>query len=143
MAAVFLIMVCLLIIRVSGTGQFAQAVIDEVIENHLKSYPVVIASGRYDQVQAGLDRLSFSILPTRQDVLQEYVLLGGRYCSIQGHLAAQLKVRRADSQRVDTLYVVPRSGELADIAACVAYDDRVRIEQWQENDRLFLLASTL
>jgi len=68
------------------------AVAQEIAYNHHKGADVDVRSERYEVVQANLDRLGFSLLPTSGTLLTQYALEGGRYCSIHDRLAAQLKV---------------------------------------------------
>ncbi|MEM9594639.1 MAG: hypothetical protein AAGD06_10255 [Acidobacteriota bacterium] len=115
-------------------------VVGEVAYNHLKGYDVDIRSDRYEIVQAGLDRLDFSILPTRGRLLRDFDLVGGRYCSIQEVLAAQLSVRRRDNGSVCTLYVAPVTETLRPVGDGIGTFGEVQVELWRDDGRLFALA---
>ena len=119
----------------------AARVLAEIAMNHRKNLDVEVASDQYQVVQERLDRLDFPILPARQALIRNYALVGGRYCSIQGGLAAQLKVRDKVSGELLTLYVTRLTEELADIAPMDRALDEVHIRLWQDNGRLFGLAA--
>jgi anti-sigma factor RsiW len=117
-----------------------ERVLAEISMNHHKRLEVEVASDQYQVVQAGLGQLDFPILPTRKELLKNYALVGGRYCSVQGGLAAQLKVRDRVSGELLTLYVTHLTDELERIDPLDANFDGVHIRLWQENGRFFALA---
>ena len=129
--------------RQLGDDSVVPGLLAEVAMNHQKQLGVEVASDRYQAVQAGLDRLDFPVLPARQGLLENYGLLGGRYCSIRGNLAAQLKVRDRVSGRVLTLYVTPLTEALSDHIPLEREFEQVRIRMWEDNGRLFVLAGDL
>ncbi len=117
-----------------------QGVLAEIAMNHHKRLDVEVASDQYQVVQEKLDRLDFSIFPDRRDLIENYTLVGGRYCSIHGGLAAQLKVRDKISGELLTLYVTKLTDELEGITPLNAEFDGVQIRLWKENGRFFALA---
>ena len=124
-------------------GELAERVFVEVAMNHRKNLTVEVASGRYETVQQGLDRLDFSILPAAETLGPQYALLGGRYCSIQGRLAAQLKVQDRRLQKAQTLYVAQLHPSLAEIVPLTQERDGVRIRLWSADGRFFALAEDM
>jgi len=117
-----------------------RAVCAEVVMNHLKHSPLEIISSRYSEVQSALSRLDFSVMPANSTILEAYRLMGGRYCSIQGVPAAQLRVQDVRSGKECTLYAVKAAGELRDVIATVDSMDGVRVEIWRQDNVLFGLA---
>jgi len=115
-------------------------VVAEIAMNHRKDLGVEIASDQFQVVQEKLDKLDFPILPARQELIRNYALVGGRYCSIQGALAAQLKIRDRISGELLTLYVTPLTGELEGIGELAEEVDGVHVRMWRENGRFFGLA---
>jgi hypothetical protein len=87
-----------------------------------------------------LSRLDFSIVPANSTILETYRLMGGRYCSIQGVLAAQLRVQDVRSGKECTLYAVKAVGNLRDVIATVNSMDGIRVEIWRQDNVLFALA---
>ena len=129
--------------RQLGDDSVVHGVLAEVAMNHQKQLGVEVASNRYEAVQAGLHRLDFPILPARPGLLENFGLLGGRYCSIRGNLAAQLKVRDRVSGRVLTLYVTPLTEALSGQVPLEREFEQVRIRMWEDSGRLFALAGDL
>lgn len=123
------------------TDELTRQVVAEVAKNHRKGSPIEIESSRWEEVQASLDRLDFAILPTRPSLLRDYELVGGRYCSIQSRLAAQLSLRERDTGRTQTLYVAPLAAPLDRLEPHVGRDGAVEVTLWRDDGRLFALAA--
>ena len=115
-------------------------VLAEIAMNHNQQLQVEVTGNRYQNLQIQLNRLDFALLPSDPTVRETYTLLGGRYCSIQGGLAAQLKVKHKRTGDVLTLYVTRLTKPLKAIASQTATHDNVTIRLWTDNDRLFGLA---
>jgi anti-sigma factor RsiW len=119
-----------------------RAVCAEVVTNHMKHSPLEVISSHYSEVQSALSRLDFSIMPANSAILETYRLIGGRYCSIQGVPAAQLRVQDIRSGKECTLYAVKAAGNLREVTATVATMDAIRVEIWRQDNVLFGLAKT-
>ena len=78
------------------SNRLNRQVLAEIAMNHSKQLNVEIATTRYDILQTKLDRLDFALRPADHALQETYTLIGGRYCSIQGELAAQLKLRHRE-----------------------------------------------
>ena len=69
---------------VSGMhGSPTQRVVAEIVRNHRQQGPLLVESPRYDLVQAALSDLDFPIRPGRDELVQAFALMGGKYCTIQ------------------------------------------------------------
>jgi anti-sigma factor RsiW len=112
----------------------------EVVMNHVRHSPLEIISSHYSEVQAALSRLDFSIMPANSTILETYRLMGGRYCSIQGVPAAQLRVQDIRSGKECTLYAVKAAGKLQHVTPTVDSMDGIRVEVWRQDNVLFALA---
>ena len=117
-----------------------QAVCAEVVMNYQKHSPMQVLSSHYADVQAGLNRLDFSIMPANARILQAYRLVGGRYCSIQGFPAAQMRVQDMASGKECTLYAIKAVGVLHNVNSTIDRVGGVRVEVWRQDDVLFALA---
>ena len=117
-----------------------RAVSAEVVMNYEKHSPMQVLSSHYSDVQAALNRLDFSIMPANARILEGYRLVGGRYCSIQGVPAAQLRVQDLRSGKECTLYAVKAVGTLHDVNSTIERMDDVRVEVWRQDNVLFALA---
>ncbi|MEA2078765.1 MAG: hypothetical protein U9P00_02715 [Pseudomonadota bacterium] len=76
----------------------------EVARNHIKLKPLDVETDNMDGIRRYFTDLEF--VPVKSQLLasSNLELLGGRYCSIQSVPAAQIRVMRADSNRLQTLY---------------------------------------
>jgi hypothetical protein len=76
-----------------------EAIAVEVVDNHLKLKPLEVESSNLRDVLSYFDRLEFQLLESSRIAGNAGdQLLGGRYCSIQGIDAAQLRVASADGE---------------------------------------------
>ena len=117
----------------------ARQVLQEVAYNHNKQMSLEVVSGSLETINGYLSQLDFSLV--KSDILnpREWELLGGRYCSIDGQLAAQLKVKNKDTQKVYTYYqaLVPENIFEQDIEG---FADGVKVKLWQERGLIMGLA---
>ncbi|TAA45094.1 MULTISPECIES: hypothetical protein [Corallincola] len=118
----------------------AQLIADEVVANHRKLKPLEVQGQELKLVRGYFRQLSFQPIDSAQ--LQQWQLTGGRYCSIQGVDAAQL--RYTDSEGgLSTLYQIALptgwGKELfAERAApaVMLYSAGYRVRIWQEKGLL-------
>jgi len=83
--------------ELSEADRLAQ-IADEVAGQHLRLKPLEVEAADLDQVRRYLSQLDFRPLASDAPALADLNLQGGRYCSIQGVPAAQLRLRPAASQ---------------------------------------------
>jgi hypothetical protein len=115
-------------------------VLAEIAMNHKKQLAVEVTADTFVDIGRALERLEFDV-PRPERLLGGFDLLGGRYCSIHGNLAAQLKLRDPETGAVHTLYVTDLSAGLAGVAEGTANHDGVDITLWHEDEIFFGLAS--
>jgi len=77
-----------------------------------------------------------------ESLAANYRLIGGRYCSIQGRLAAQLKVEDTNSGEIATLYITPVTERLIGISDQQVVHDNVNIKLWKADNFFYGLATT-
>lgn len=135
----------------------AHLIAAEVARNHIKLKPLDVASSSFTDVQTYFDQLDFALIPSRlkhiDPVLADNRLIGGRYCSIQGVTAAQLRYRTnggaAARSSTMTLYQAAYEPELhgdlpiseqGDIPVYVA-EKGLDIYLWVERGILVVLVS--
>lgn len=117
----------------------AAAVVEEIALQHEQDLAVELIDGSYDELSRYMSMLDFE--PVESERLQsEARLVGGRYCSIRGCLAAQLRLETPDGE-VHTLYQARWQPKFADLLNRAVTVDGVRVEFWREHDVLFGLAS--
>ncbi|WP_200346757.1 hypothetical protein [Halochromatium glycolicum] len=83
--------------ELSEASRLAQ-IADEVAGQHLYLKPLEVEAADLDQVRRYLSQLDFRPLASDAPALADLNLQGGRYCSIQGVPAAQLRLRPDASQ---------------------------------------------
>jgi len=87
-----------------GKPDYIDAIADEVVYNHLKLKPLEVESGNFLETQRYFTKLDFVPTETKQTDLST-TLIGGRYCSIGGSSAAQLRFSETNGN-IATLYQV-------------------------------------
>lgn len=113
----------------------SELVLSEIAMNHNKGLDVEFRYSDFTALESAMRKLDFRLVPPAS--LQSfYSLVGGRYCSIQGKLAAQLKVQDKVTGKLATLYITPVTEKLAEIKDQDVVHDNVSIRLWK-NDRTF------
>lgn len=105
----------------------SEAIASEVARNHIKMKPLEVSTHLLPEARRFFNNLDFSI--TGSSMVANELLQGGRYCSIQGVTAAQLRYEDQNGDQL-TLYEVE-------------YDPRIfgkqpNIDQGMEPDTLLL-----
>ncbi len=122
-----------------------QAIAVEVASNHLKLKPLEVKSENLRDVLRYFDRLDFQLLESTSIASNAGdQLLGGRYCSIQGIDAAQLRVASADGQ-LSTWYEATLPTEKLARIPSLDDDDQpavftvkgLRVRIWREHGVVF------
>lgn len=120
---------------------------DEVAKNHLKLKPLEVHSREISDVQNYFDKLDFLLVSSLSFKQKSKAsLLGGRYCSIQGSSAAQLRYQKLNGESV-TLYQTNYSEIFSDIPniekgqiPIKTYARGVEITMWLEKGLLMVTA---
>lgn len=94
-----------------------QRIAHEVLTNHLNIKPLDVETNSIAQIKTYFDRLDFAPQLSKQVSNEAAVLIGGRYCTLQGAIAAQLRFK-LPSGEVMTFYQAAydpkRFGQLPD-----------------------------
>lgn len=104
-AAVFFIAVGnLFYFSMSPELRLNQRIGNEVAKNHIHLRPLEIQTSSINEIRGFLTKLGFS--PVESVLLKgsSKSLIGGRYCSIQGVRAAQLRLKDSKTGQVQSLY---------------------------------------
>ncbi len=143
-AATVLIVLCLGVYQQVEQAQFKERVLAEIAMNHRKNLAIEVASTRFVEIEEKLDRLDFSIVPSPSSLVSELTglaLVGGRYCSIQGELAALLKMSDSATGKMLTLYVARLDEPLIELTPLEANSGEVYVRCWRDGERFFALAA--
>ena len=115
--------------------------IEEIAYNHNKNLNPEIVSSSLKEIRKYLTKLDFALVLSEALPANEWELLGGRYCSIQKKLAAQLRLRNRKNNIIYTWY------QVSDVHASInikepyeSYKDGVKVRIWVEKGIMHCLA---
>ncbi len=114
-------------------------VAQEVAMNHNKQLASEFISDNYSKLAATMDKLDFIIKSPEQLKDSEYQLLGARYCSIQGRIAAQINLVNQHGESM-TLYVTQLNDALSVLQNKSQSHENLLISNWHENGLFYSLA---
>jgi anti-sigma factor RsiW len=89
-----------------------QQIAAEVARNHLNLKPLEVRTSDMDEIRRYFDRLAFKPVNSRLVADAGLRMIGGRYCSIQGIDAAQLRMLPAEGDEIQTVYQTVYDPEL-------------------------------
>lgn len=149
---------CLLVVSLfiwqNANPQYSQEIALEVAENHLKLMPMDVKTQSMGDIRQYFTRINFSpvisSLMETEFALPEKMMIGGRYCSIKGVTATQLRFRGTDSQ-LRTFYEVgydkARYGHIPDIDKGETPQDvmvkGLKVTLWVEKGLLMALVNDM
>ena len=113
----------------------------EVALNHKKQLAAEFHGADYDSLRLQMGKLDFVLTAPARLRESKLRLVGARYCSIQGHLAAQIKLKD-DQGHEYTLYQTHLPSPTVAFSASDYMVDGVRIQEWQEAGLFFALATS-
>lgn len=117
----------------------AQLVFAEIAMNHNKHQQPEFVISNYSELGQSMQRINFTLMPPK--IIQaSYDLLGGRYCSIRGNIAAQLKIKDKRTGKVATLYITQLNRDLEKITPHSTTIDHTDIQIWNSDQRFYGLA---
>ena len=140
-AAAVALLAIFLWVELMKPSSLPQAVAAEIAKNHAAQLPMDISSSDYQEVAAKLDRIDFSLTPPGGEFGRQFTLIGGRYCSIQNELAAQLRVQENATGKMHTLYITPLTDDFSALKETTQAIKGVKVRLWKEGNRFFGLAS--
>lgn len=85
-----------------GLEDMPKQIAEEVVSNHLKLKPLEVKTGSINTARGYFSKLDFMPVESSLNALSTMQLIGGRYCSLQGITAAQLRMKQG--QNLQTLY---------------------------------------
>lgn len=101
----------LLLLVLAGTVWLAlpqanmpELIANEVVHNHLNLKPLEVRSTNIDDILRYFEKLDFTPVQSRLIADAGLQMIGGRYCSIQGIDAAQIRLRPDDGDQLQSLY---------------------------------------
>ncbi|MDD1795082.1 hypothetical protein L4D06_23845 [Enterovibrio makurazakiensis] len=122
-------------------GYDYNAISAEIAYNHNSQMQMEILSNSFVDIDSYLNRLDFALITPKQLPVDKWTLLGARYCSIDGKIAAQFQVEDLDTKRIYTFYQAKLpQGVDANLNNVVIDIDGVSVALWEENGLLMGLA---
>lgn len=137
-----------LVLLLGGSGFWWRApmrmtarVTAEVAHDHLKGSAPEVRADDFSVIETALAKLDFPLAPSAAHPLPaKLTLVGGRYCSVQGEPAAQIRLLEPDGHPC-TLYVARSAGNrLASVRPGEYEAAGVRVRIWHDEGRLFAMA---
>lgn len=103
-AAFFILAFIASTLLINKTENLPQLIAEEVVRNHLQLKPLEVKTNSINDIRSYFTKLDFS--PINSDLLKTsgLTLIGGRYCSLQGISAAQLRLSSGPDSAVQTFY---------------------------------------
>lgn len=118
----------------------AEAIAQEIALNHAVALDPDVRAVSFDALTADLDKLDFSVTrPAGMDIEE---VVGARYCSLGGQMAAQIRFRDA-AARVCTLYQARDTAAFDSVREGTFEMGGVRVRVWRENGLVMGLAEPI
>ncbi len=110
----------------------------EIVKNHVKNLNVEYELKDYKEINEYMTKLDFNGIQPG-NIKDNYNLVGSRYCSIPGNIAALIKLTDTDGNRY-TLYQTALTEELKKLGDDSTYSKGYKIKYWNEDGIFVSLA---
>jgi hypothetical protein len=100
----------------------------EIAYNHLKNEKIIFSDKDLHILSKRLHKLNFKLVASSK--FKDYEVLGAKYCSVQGEIAAQIKLKSPEG-KISTLYQykIEKSQQIEGMLT----KDGVAVDLWKEN----------
>jgi len=115
-------------------------VAQEVALNHNKHLATEFDADNYLDLSVVMDKLDFDLKAPNHLAVASYKVLGARYCSIQGQIAGQIKLKD-NAGKILTLYITKSNDMLSTLHHKTQERENLMISSWQEDVLFFSLAT--
>ncbi len=118
---------------------------EEVVKNHLKLKPLEVKAGTINAIRGYFSKLEFMPVESSIVSLNGMQLIGGRYCSLQGITAAQLRMKKGQNLQTlyQTQYLPDVFGDIPQLekgeSPLAVYARGIKVKIWVEKGLLFAL----
>jgi hypothetical protein len=125
-----------------------QLIAVEVVNNHLNMKPLEVKAATLSKVRGYFTKLNFMPVGSKLDAMASLQLLGGRYCSLQGITAAQLRLKQGKNLQTlyQTEYISAVFGGFPYLEKgeepLIVYAKGVKVKIWVEKGLLFALTDS-
>jgi len=139
MACTFVILGSLWLYDSNTESEHMLRTVREVAMNHTTRLEPEYRGESLSMLDNSMQQLPFAlVLPKSID--KKYKLIGSRYCSLGGVLAAHVRLKSSGSGRVMSLFVTSNSAELDNIRSQQTTLEGVDVEFWREGGLFYALA---
>ncbi len=125
----------------SGNAEFehTQRTVREVAMNHTTRLEPEFRGDTLVKLDNSMQQLPFELsLPA--DIHDGYELIGSRYCSLGGELAAHVRLKNASSGKLMSLFVTSNGAALKNVSTEQTTVEGVKVELWREGGLFFAKA---
>lgn len=121
-------------------SQRTDIVMREVALNHSSKLKMDAESGSLKELQGQLNELPFEIKMPDSGFFAKLAVLGGRYCTLNGSLAAHLKLADPETSKEYSLFLTPSTEDLLSVKSDQTVLSGVDVKLWHENDVVYAVA---
>lgn len=114
----------------------------EAAMNHATKLQLDVETPALASLQSSLTKLPFELKLPTSGIYETLELIGGRYCTINGNLAAHLKFREPGTNQYYSLFLTPFAQNLKSIKSDEVDVSGIQVKLWREEDVVYALAKT-
>ncbi len=122
-------------------SQRTDVVLREAALNHSSKLQMDAKGHTLVDLQSGLSELPFKIRLPEAEIFQKLALVGGRYCTISGNLAAHLKFSDPKTSQQYSLFLTPYADNLSSMDKSEVEISGVGVKLWREQDVVYAFAA--
>lgn len=139
MAAAVLLAVSVGVHTIGTTSERTEIALREAAMNHATKLNLEFVSEEITELDRDMNQLPFVVsMPGHLD--EQFALLGARYCSMRGNLAAHLKLVDRGTDKHVSLFMTPMVDEFKRISAERHGVQGVDVQLWHESGMFYALA---
>jgi hypothetical protein len=111
--------------------QLVASIAKEIAINHQKQFASDFSASSYAGLNRVMTKLDFKLIDSEKLRSKGFEIMGGRYCSLSGHIAAQVRLKNSAGE-IFTLYQTSSHETFEALTEHVARAKGVDIEMWNE-----------
>lgn len=138
--------VLILVTVTLGTHQYGASsertlrTLNEAAMNHSTRLQLEFEADTIDNIDQQMTQLQFTVaLPSEFD--EQYAVLGARYCTINGELAAHVKFMNKETKKQMSLFMTRSAKGLQNVDDTTKQIDGVNVKLWRETGLFYAVAS--
>ncbi len=112
----------------------------EAAMNHATKLQLDVETPALAALQTSLTKLPFELKLPTSGIYESLDLIGGRYCTINGNLAAHLKFKDPASNQHYSLFLTPFAKNLKSVSSDAVDVSGIKVRLWREEDVVYAMA---